>query len=75
MQGGRLRRADPDVAAQMLTELSLGGLYRLRLLNLCPQPSPTLIQANVRSALASFLLVYGVDGRAAEEGAVQARSL
>ncbi len=70
MQCGRLHRADAGVAAQMLTELSLGGLYRLRLLNLRPQPPPAEIQANVDSALKIFLIVYGVDGRAAGVGAV-----
>ena len=63
MQDGRLRRANAVSAAEQLTELSLAGLYRLRLLNLVPQPCAGEMRKSVKHALEIFLAAYGVDGR------------
>ena len=59
MAEGRLRRADPVVAAEHLSGLLKGELYRRRLWNVPPAPTEAEITAHVASGVAVFMAAYG----------------
>jgi AcrR family transcriptional regulator len=59
MDDGRLRPADPELAAEQMMELCLAGAYRLRLLNVAPKPDAAEVRAKIETALAAFMQIYG----------------
>ncbi|CAN7233014.1 TetR/AcrR family transcriptional regulator [Phenylobacterium sp. LjRoot225] len=61
MTEGKLRRADPTLAAHQLKDLSLSGVYHLRLWGVIPDPSPAERQARAETAVDTFLRAYAPD--------------
>ena len=58
MDGGKLRHADPAVAADQFIHLCKACLYQERLWNVEGQPSDAEIAANVALAVESFMAAY-----------------
>lgn len=63
MDAGRLRSADPELAARTLITLILGGCHQQIVWGQMEQPAPDQIAADVAHAVSSFLRIY-----APEEG-------
>ena len=61
MAQGRLRRADPQTAAEQLKDLALSGLHQKRLWNVIAAPSPQAVDAQVATAVDTFLRAYRPD--------------
>jgi AcrR family transcriptional regulator len=59
MDQGRMRRADPQVAALQLRALLEAEVGDAGLLNARPEPGPAQIKAIVKRAISAFMLVYG----------------
>jgi AcrR family transcriptional regulator len=57
---GRIRAADPMVAAQHFLDLCMSGLHRHRLWNIGPPPTQADIDANIENAVKTFLDGYRV---------------
>jgi AcrR family transcriptional regulator len=58
MKEGKLRRADPWVAAMHLKGLALRDMLECRLLGAMPEPRPEEIDAAAKSAADAFLRIY-----------------
>ncbi len=59
MDEGRMKRADPERAAEQAMELALAGMYRRRLWNVGPIPTDEEIDANIEAGIATFMAAYG----------------
>jgi len=59
MAEGKLRRADPWLAAMHFKGLLLQDLLERQLLNAAKQPDPKEIEAAVKHAVDAFLMIYG----------------
>jgi AcrR family transcriptional regulator len=59
MDQGRLRRADPQVAAAHFRGLLEGEVGESGLLNARPEPTPAQIKAIVKRATTVFMMAYG----------------
>ena len=59
VDAGRLRRADPRMAANQFLDLCLAGLYRKRLWNAIAPPDAATIGRNVDAAVATFMAAFG----------------
>jgi hypothetical protein len=61
MSEGKLRRADPWLAAMHFKGLVLQDLFERRLLNATKSAGPKEIEASARHAADAFLRIYGQD--------------
>ena len=59
MDEGRMKRSDPERAAEQAMELTLAGMYRRRLWNVGPIPTNEEIDANVEAGISTFMAAYG----------------
>ena len=69
MADGKLKRADPWLAAMHFKGLMLQDLLERQLLNAARQAQPREVQAAVKHAVDAFLAIYGIE----EPGAKPAR--
>ena len=58
MASGQLRQADPQLAADALTSLCLGGMHR-RILWGAPTPSPEAVETEARNVTEIFMAAFG----------------
>lgn len=58
MASGQLRQADPQIAADALTSLCLGGMHR-RILWGAPIPAPETIETEARTVTDIFMAAFG----------------
>ncbi|MDE2631271.1 MAG: TetR/AcrR family transcriptional regulator, partial [Alphaproteobacteria bacterium] len=65
MKEGVLREADGMAAAELLLDLGMGQLHKLKLWNVIPAPTEQAIETAVESMLNVFFAVYGNDALAA----------
>jgi AcrR family transcriptional regulator len=61
MDEGVLRRADPHIAAQQLKDLSISGVYQVRLWGVIGDPTPEEIAERVERAVDTFMRAYRLD--------------
>jgi AcrR family transcriptional regulator len=59
MDEGRLRRADPVLAAHQFVGLCQNRLLKARLCNAAPEPTPEEIEAEVAAAVETFMAAFG----------------
>lgn len=58
MDEGLLRRADPELAAHQFKDLSVSGIYQLRMCGVIDDPTPAEIETRARNAVDTFLRAY-----------------
>lgn len=58
MASGQLRQADPQLAADALTSLCLGGMHR-RILWAAPPPAPAAVETEARNVTDIFMAAFG----------------
>ena len=58
MDEGLLRRADPQTAALQFKDLSVSGIYQLRMWGVIDDPTPAEIESRARTAVDTFLRAY-----------------
>lgn len=58
MASGQLRQADPQLAADALTSLCLGGMHR-RILWGAPPPAPAAVETEARNVTDIFMAAFG----------------
>ena len=61
MDEGVLRRGDPAIAAQQLKDLSISGVYQVRLWGVIGDPTPEEVAVRVSRAVDTFLRAYRPD--------------
>lgn len=61
MDEGVLRRGDPTIAAQQFKDLSISGVYQVRLWGVIDDPTPAEIAERVDRAVDTFLRAYRPD--------------
>ena len=59
MEAGHLRRDDPLVAAEHLTQLCLGGSHQRLMLGVLDRATPAQTKADARNAMATFMRAFG----------------
>jgi AcrR family transcriptional regulator len=59
MDEGRLKKADPERAAEHAMELALSGMYRRRLWNVGPPPTEAEIESAIAAGIDVFMAAYG----------------
>ena len=67
MDRGRMRRADPQLAALQLRALLDAEVGEAGLLNARPEPSPAQIKAIVKRAIGAFMMVFGLNAAASDQ--------
>jgi len=65
MAGGRLRRADPNMAALHFLQMCQANHVQRRIMNLSHRVTRAQLVADVRAAVESFLQTYALNGRRA----------
>lgn len=58
MEDGKLRRADPVLAAQHFVALCQSGSYQMHLMGACPKPRPDDVRREVEAAVEIFMRAY-----------------
>ena len=61
MDAGVLRKADPDLAAHQFKDLTISGVYQLRMWGVIDDPSPAQLDAQAKTAVDTFMRAYRPD--------------